>query len=163
MGGGHMGTRQRSGRSHNYRTAPQSGAIALRATTDPDQVSRDHTVAAEADLSRDFACLVAVSHLSPGDDRQLRLVMGVTGVIDAAGTADVHMIINAPDPRSATRLCVELISARLPQSVVTVAEIVDYDHALLAFLEQHGEHPDDVEGVALFDDGEAVAHILDRG
>ncbi len=129
---------------------------------DESTAEQDHTVAAEADLSRDFACLVTVSHLAPGDERHLRLVMGVTGVIDTDSTADVHMIVAAGDPRSAIRVCVESISARLPQSVVTVAEIVDYNHALLTFLEQHGEHPDDVDGVATFDDREAVAHILDR-
>lgn len=171
MGGDQWGLRQRGGRQQGGRrtgygpatgAGARSGAVALRATADPIQRADDHTVAAEADLTRDFACLVSVCHLAPGDERRLRLVAGVTGVIESDGAADVHMIVGAPDARSATRVCVESISDRLPQSVVTVYEIVDYDHALVAFLEQHGEHPDDVSPVATFDDAEAVAHILDQ-
>ncbi len=116
-------------------------------------------MAGTAVLHRDFACLVVVSHMTEGDTSRLRLVAGVTGVIDGPDGADLHMIVAAADRRSAQRLCVELVTTRLPQSVVTVPEVVDYNHALLTFLEQHGEHPDDV---ATFDDAEAVSHILDR-
>lgn len=128
--------------------------------------SADHTVAGEAHLDRDFACLASVTHLDPrgpaADARRLRLVNGVTGVIDTDNTAEVHMIVCAASPRAAARLCVERISERLPHAVVTIPEIVDYNHALLSFLEQHGEHPDDVDVLATFDDAQAVAEVLDR-
>jgi hypothetical protein len=73
------------------------------------------------------------------------------------------MIVAADGPRAARRLCVELVSGQLPHAVVTVPEVVDYDHTLLSYLEQHGDHPDDADGWATFDDAEAVAAILDRG
>lgn len=126
----------------------------------------DHTVADDARLDRDFACLASVTHLdtrgTDTDVRRLRLVDGVTGVIDTDNTAEVHMIVSAASPRAAGRLCVERISQRLPHAVVTIPEIVDYNHALLSFLEQHGEHPDDIDGLATFDDAHVVAEVLDR-
>ncbi len=126
---------------------------------------RDHGLADPdlADLEREFACLVCVTHLSEPDCRRLRLVSGVTGVIDADTTADVHMIVSAGSPRAARRQCVELVSDRLPHAVVTVPEVVDYNHALLSFLERYGEHPDDgPDQWATFDDAEAVCEALDR-
>jgi hypothetical protein len=122
----------------------------------------DHGMAHEAALDRDFACLACVTHLNESDGRRLRLVPGVTGVIDTDSTADVHMIVTADGPRAAQRSCVELISQRLPHAVVTVPEVVDYNYALLSFLEQHGQHPDDIDGYATFDDRAVVADLLDR-
>lgn len=131
-------------------------SIALR----PD----DHGMAHEASLERDFACLVCVTHLNDSDGRRLRLVPGVTGVIDTDTTADLHMIVGADGPRAARRVCVELISERFPHAVVTVPEVVDYNCALLSYLERHGQHPDDVDETeyASFDDARAVAELLDR-
>jgi hypothetical protein len=123
----------------------------------------DHSAAdpGVASLLRDFACLVSVTHLTEADCRTLRRVPGVTGVVDSASTADVHMIVPADNERAARRICVERVATLLPAAVVTVPEVVDYNHALLSFLEQHGEHPDDAE-YARFDDASAVAEVLDR-
>lgn len=133
------------------------GGIADRST-----IAQDHALADQADIGREFACLVCVTHLAEPDCRRLRLVAGVTGVIDTDSTADVHMIVSAGSPRAARRQCVELISDRLPHAVVTVPEVVDYNHALLSFLERHGAHPDDPDDWATFDDAEAVSEVLDR-
>lgn len=134
--------------------------IAHHLNSSPSAVTEDHTLAEHADFEREFACLVCVTHLAEPDCRRLRLVAGVTGVIDSETTADVHMIVSASSPRAARRQCVELISDRLPAAVVTVPEVVDYNHALLSFLERHGEESDG--GWATFDDAHAVAEVLDR-
>ncbi|MEI2717368.1 MAG: hypothetical protein V9E98_10290 [Candidatus Nanopelagicales bacterium] len=139
----------------------------------------DHTKADPAGSDRDFACLVCVTHLSGGADaRRLRLVPGVTGVIDDPGEADVHMIVSATGPREAQRQCVERVTDALPQAVVTVPEVVDYNRALLSYLDRHGDSlagddvtGDDVTGGnldddtvtnATFDDAQAVAELLER-
>lgn len=134
--------------------------IAQHLNLSPATADRDHTLADQADVEREFACLVCVTHLAEPDCRRLRLVAGVTGVIDTDTTADVHMIVSARSPRAARQHCVELISDRLPEAVVTVPEVVDYNRALLSFLERHGEESDG--GWATFDDAEAVAEVLDR-
>lgn len=137
------------------------GANALQETTTKIRPDRDLSVADEAP-ERDFACLVSVTHLVGADARRLRLVPGVTGVIDSEESAEVHMIVSATGHRQAQRRCVELVTGQLPQVVVTVPEVVDYNHALLSFLEQHGEHPDDADDLATFHDAHAVAEVLDR-
>lgn len=120
----------------------------------------DHGSADPAGTDRDFACLVCVSHLTgSADARRLRVVPGVTGVIDSPSEADVHMIVSATGPRDAQRQCVERVSSALPQAVVTVPEVVDYNRALLSYLERHG---DAMNEDATFDDPEAVAEVLDR-
>ncbi|MFN8127066.1 MAG: hypothetical protein U0R64_11235 [Candidatus Nanopelagicales bacterium] len=133
-----------------------------RSRTADDYATADHGAAG---VDRDFACLVSVTHLAGGDERTLRRVPGVTGVIDSVDAADVHMIVTASGPRGARRACVERVAQLLPAAVVTVPEVVDYNHALLAFLEQQGRHPDDPadsDEFGWFDDAQAVAEVLDR-
>lgn len=138
-----------------------AGAAAARVV---GPVSDDHLAAEPGrdTTDRDFACLVSVTHLTEGDVRTLRRVVGVTGVIDADRSADVHMLVSADSQRGARRVCVENVALMLPAAVVTVPEVVDYNHALLSFLEQHGEHPDDPDDSAYFHDAHVVAEVLDR-
>lgn len=143
----------------------QTSALQMRPTGDPAaDPNGDHRAAdpGAEPVARDFACLVSVTHLSGSDARTLRRVRGVTGVIDTEATAEVHMIVGADSHRAARRVCVEQVALLLPGAVVTVPEVVDYNHALLAFLEQHGEHPDDPDDLAYFHDAHVVAEVLDR-
>lgn len=122
----------------------------------------DHGLAdglGEVGFDSEYACLVCVTHVTEADAWKLRLIPGVTGVIECETTAEVHLIVGAATPRAARRECVERVSERLPQAVVTVPEVVDYNCALLSFLERHGELEDDW---ATFSDEAVVAEVLDR-
>lgn len=120
----------------------------------------DHHLADEPAGDREFACLVSVTHMAAADPARLRRVSGVTGVIDGHDSADLHMIVPAPSRRAAQRVCVELVAGVVPQAVVTVPDVVDYDAALVDYLDRRsdfaGELPD------LLDDALAVAEVLDR-
>lgn len=120
----------------------------------------DHGLAGELSGERDFACLASVSHLHRGDPTKLRRLPGVTGVIDSDDTADLQLIISAVSQRAAQRACVELVARAVPEAVVTVPEVVDYDRALLTYLERHGDMGDELAD--RFDDADAVAEALDR-
>lgn len=139
---------------HRVSPIPAAGAGAL-----------DHTLADDsASTERHYACLAVITHLRPGDGPVLRRVGGVTGVVDTDTTADAHLLICARSLRAARRQVVALIADAVPHAVVTVPDVVDYDAALLDYLDRHGhrcgQEPDVVE--AFFDDGAAVHHTLDR-
>lgn len=136
--------------AHQLRTATPSAA--------------DHSLAdpEHAPSEREFACLATVTHLSPTDLRTVRTVPGVTGVIDDDTSAEVYLIVAAGGPRSARQVCAEQICGLLPAAVVTVTDVVDYNQALVSFLDRHGESPDVWESAASFDDAEAVMETFDR-
>jgi hypothetical protein len=110
---------------------------------------------------REFACLSCVTHLRPGDDRVLRRIAGVTGVLADDDAADLQLIVAATSRRAAVHEIVERVAAALPHAVVTVPQVVDYDASLLCHLELQGCDFDD--SWAVFDDCTAVAAVLDRG
>lgn len=131
----------------------------------PDHGNADHAMAEQAAESRDYACLASVTHLRSGDASHLRLIAGVTGVIDGEDTADIQMIVTAGSQRAARRYCVELVADAVPEAVVTVPEVVDYDEALVDYLDRHGDWgtpAPDCGGYPSFDDAAVAAEVLDR-
>lgn len=126
----------------------------------PSGLVDDLHVADPEQGTREFACLACVTHLRPGDARQLRRMTGVTGVIDDDRSADVHLIVAAASRRAAKRETVARVARAVPHAVVTVPDVVDYDTALLSYLDRCGD--DLVEPWACFDDCAAVTGALDR-
>lgn len=131
----------------------------------PSVAVADHTLAGESNGDpaadeRHYACLAVVSHLRRGDGRSLRQVEGVTGVVATDTTADTQFLVCARSPRAARRRVVALIAEAVPHAVVTVPDVVDYDTALLQFLERHADDPDLLD--CRFDDCIAVHDALDR-
>lgn len=123
----------------------------------------DHELAEHVQL-RDFACLARVRHATAGQVRRMRRLPGITGVIESEGGADLQLIVSARSPRAAQRACVELVVNASQAAEVTVPDVVDYDEALLDYLDRHGDFArGSEEEYAAFDDSEVVALALDRG
>lgn len=121
----------------------------------------DHHLADDARAQeRHYACLAVITHLRPGDARLLRTVAGLTGLLPGDSSADAHVLVCAGSQRAARRMVVSLIADAVPHAVVTVPDVVDYDSALLHYLERHSSDLDLLP--ADFDDCAAVTHALDR-
>lgn len=135
---------------HTAAWAP-TGTAASRAS--------DHTLADQAAADREFACLVDVAGIAAEHLGTLRRLPGVVHLVPG-DTVTVRLITASTSRRAAQHDVIARITGALPGATVTLPRIVDYDAALLAYLDHRDHGPDQLD--PYLDDGEALALILDR-